>query len=174
MAKEVAFKPLSKVTPNLVEAPKKIDEPSYPDAGISYGGYSKKLFSGNTFQLSKQEQIDLNITTTFSAGATSMFTERPNIETKDFYCTCIIISGNNVGLVSSTATITIRDGVSGTTRVIFMEPVPSEQNWTKIFNFDIPLKFSKGKAIQVAYSSARTAGDFLAFNAYGWEEEPIN
>lgn len=52
--KEVAYVPITQVKENQVNAPTKIEEPQYPDKGVSYAGYSKTTLSGNQFILNPQ------------------------------------------------------------------------------------------------------------------------
>lgn len=166
----VAYTPSSKDIP--IEAPQKIDTPQYPDAGISYAGFSKTLYAGNIFRLNPQQPIDWNITQTWGAGSTGAQFFGPTgilTEGKDFYVNKIIIGNYKQAAVGNNDTITLASGSDA--KLVLRELQPTLiANFLLDFNFETPLKFKKGNTIVVQYSAARGAGDFLVLNMYGWAE----
>lgn len=66
----VAYVPTSKTTEAVITAPTKIDIPEYPDVGVSFAGYSKKLSSGNSYRLSVQEPYECQTVFTWTAAST--------------------------------------------------------------------------------------------------------
>lgn len=166
----VAYVPTSSDIPAL--APQKIEEPSYPDVGTAYAGYSKALMSGNQFKLNPQTPVDWNITNTWGAGSTGgSFTGPSGVlqDGKDFYVTKIIIGNYNGGAVANIDTITLSSGSSA--KLVLRELQPSlTGNFLLDLDFLTPIKFDKGQGIGITYSNARAAGDFLVLNMYGWAE----
>jgi hypothetical protein len=165
---EVAYVPLAPVEKSQVQAPEKIEEPQYPDKGVAYGGFSKTLFTGNQYRLSKQDYIDSNVSSTFTGGETGVAITNPGGGTKDFYCSKIIITSQKAGAIANVDEISVRDGLNNR-RLLLRELTIN--NVLLDFDFVVPLFFSKNNPIYVTYSAARVAGDILAVNLYGWIED---
>lgn len=89
---EVAYVPLVETTQVIAEAPTKIDTPDYPDVGVAYANYSKKLQSGNNFRLSKQEPYERTTLFGWTAGAGILAVGPGNKEGKDIYITEITLT----------------------------------------------------------------------------------
>jgi len=93
MAKpNIAFVPLNNITSKNVEAPKKIDEPSYPDQGVSFAGYAKKLISQGNYQLLKQYSYKKIANFTFIASAAGLTLSSEQQNGNDIYIDSIVMS----------------------------------------------------------------------------------
>lgn len=169
MAKAVVYKTPSEVKEAIINAPKEIDKPDYPDRGISYAGFSKTLRSGNNYELNPQTQEDLNFNWTFGAGDTATAVTRINQDTKDFYCTDIFINyKNNAAVVAVGDLMYIRFGAAG--KIYFVGNEPSDPYWDMAIHLTAPIKIPKGDRIYFTYTRARIAGEVICGNMYGWEE----
>jgi hypothetical protein len=165
---EIAYVPIAPVEKAQVQAPEKIEEPQYPDKGVSYGGYSKTLFTGNQYRLSKQDYVDNNTSITFAALATGVSITNPGGGNKDFYCNKMIITSQKSGAIANIDEVSVRDGLNNI-RLRLRELTIN--NVLLNFDFVVPLFFSKSNPITVVYTQARAAGDILAVNLFGWIED---
>lgn len=157
----VAYNPTSKDIP--VNAPQKIDEPSYPDAGTAYAGYSKTLQTGNQFRLNPQTTFDYNLNWTPGAGVTSGWTYLTSAQDKTHYVTSIVITP----WPNSVNSIEFREYQTG--RRFYVQINDNFTIAPTAINFGIPIKIQNG-AIQFVLSAAAVASDQYAVNIYGWYE----
>lgn len=88
----VAYVPLTKTTETVATAPTKIDTPDYPDVGVAYAGYSKKLSSGNTYRLSVQEPFEQQASFLWTASNTLLTLNVLNKTGKTIYLSKITAS----------------------------------------------------------------------------------
>jgi len=165
---DISYKPLIPVNIKDVQAPTKIDTPDYPDKGTTYAGYSKTLYSGNTYQLNPQTQEDLTYTVTCTGGETQHTLANPFLNDKNFYVTKILLyvyraPGVRIGGQR------IRIGDSNIIRVTLMENVVLDYDAYDL-NFDQALFFNKTNNVVLDYSTSRTAGDVFVINLVGWTE----
>jgi len=168
MAKNVVYKPADNTSNIDFSAPKEIDKPEYDDKGVSYKGYSKTPIGNKEYILNPQEPADLTFTAVFAGAEKNLNCIRTNKYLKDFYCNKIIlVTKHAFGLWNTNMTITIADG-----DLIRLRMFEATDNlvYTYIFDFETPLKFSKGNDIVLNYGRARAGGDIYALNLYGWEE----
>lgn len=164
---DIAFKPLTPVKAQDVQAPTKIDTPDYPDKGTTYAGYSKTLYSGNTYQLNPQSQEDVSYGASYAGGETQTGLSNPFLNVKDFYVTKIILGIYHTGALIGGATTTISDGNNVRIRVMEDASV-STDNYD--LDFLTPLVFKKENNIILSFSNARNAGDIISITFIGWTE----
>lgn len=168
MAKAVAYKAPS-ISGVVIEAPKEIDKPNYPDKGISYAGFSKSLYSGNEFKLNPQIEADINFFVTWLFGETNLDLNRVNQSTKDFYLKRLYFNHHNNGAVTgSVCSITFKAGAGGTTFLSMQENPATFATYD--IEFPIPIKIPVGLPINISFSRARAANESSGINFYGWEE----
>lgn len=167
MTKEVAYVPIAPAPNEQVKAPEKIEEPQYPDKGVSYGGYSKTLFTGNQYRLDKQDAAYNGGAAVFAGGEAGATISHPGGGTKNFYCTNLVFMTQKAGVIANVDNITIRDG--SLNKMILKELVIN--NTLLNFHFTVPLLFTKGNSLVINYTNARAAGDIVAINFYGWVED---
>jgi hypothetical protein len=168
----VAYKPLNNVDLSKVEVPTKIDIPNYPDVGIRYEGYSKTIYSGNTFRLNPQEVAEGSINATYAAGnlGFSILGSSGGLNSaKDLYVTKLIIQNYTTGVVATTDTVTLFSGTVVKLRIRELQP-SGNGNFFLNFDFAVPIKFNKNVAITYTFSRGRTAGDFTVLSIFGWQE----
>ncbi len=163
------YKPATQADDVIINAPKEIDKPEYPDKGVSYAGFSKTLLSGSNYQLNPQIQADINIGWSFAGGELAFDLNRVNQETKDFYCSKVHITyKNNGSAVALNDTIMLRAGQSGYIFLVIAENPATY--WELDLEFTIPILIQKGNGMRFSFTRARAANEFLSANFYGWEE----
>lgn len=168
---ELAYKPQSLDTTSIIEAPKEIDKPDYPDVGVKFAGYSKIPRGGKDFELKPQIRADINYNYTFLFGDNSIDLNRANGTAKDFYCTDIYFNYHNNGrVVGSVSWITLRAGAGGPILLQMQEPPGVGSYWDVNLHFDVPLFFPKGTTLYLEFSVNRIANEAMGINYYGWEE----
>jgi len=165
--KDVVYVPPSIISKTQIEAPTKIDTPQYPDAGVDFGGYSKTIYSGNTYRLNAQNVTDINISHTFTGASFGLSILRANKDKKNFYCTKINISRYRAGAIVGSSFLSVYDGVSG--RILMHSIEPTGAFWSIDLDFKVPLRFDTD--ISVSTSTAFAINDSLCLNFYGWEED---
>jgi hypothetical protein len=166
----VAYVPLAPAPQNDIQAPTKIDIPSYPDKGVAYAGFSKTIFSGNSYQLNPQSLVDFNSSANFLGGESGVSIAMD--ATKDFYCSKIVLMSWHPGASANIDTINVRSGSTDNKLILHEMSVFTTAGFTNMVNldFNVPLLFQKGQSIVVNYSRARDAGDKIVINLYGWLE----
>jgi len=160
---EIAYKPLEPFKSASAQAPLKIDIPNYPDAGVSYAGYSKKIFSNEIFKLNKQTPFDFNFDWLPAAGVTttnfilSQSTDKHYLT--DMFITCWPNSVNKLKL---------QDGVVGRTVFwILNQNISSIQSYN--VHFTVPIQLTNNMLTAVL-SAPAVATDEYVVNFYGWSE----
>jgi len=138
MAKEIAYVPISKVSPQNIEAPKKIDEPSYPDKGVSYAGYAKKFLGGGDYQLLKQYPYLQVFSATWAASNNEIaFNVSPH-EGKTLYISDVAITTFTTSTVGmdcrmsfqsynggfALGTVVMRGGQNNSITIHYSAPIP--------------------------------------------------
>lgn len=163
------YKPATQANDVIINAPKEIDKPEYPDKGINYAGFSKTLLSGNNYQLNPQIPADININYSFVGAELAFDLNRVNQESKDFYCTKVHLTyKNNGSAVAINDDIRIRAGSNGYIFLVFAENPAAY--WELDIKFTIPIFIPKGSGLRFSFTRARAANEFLCANFYGWEE----
>lgn len=166
---DVVYKPISLDTTSIIDTPKEIDKPDYPDRGVSYAGYSKTPRSGNSYELNPQIEADINFNYSFNGIETNLDLNRVNQDTKDFYCKHIFITyKNNGSAVAVNDIINLTAGIGGTNFLTFNEDPAAY--WILDLELDTPLLFPKGKTITLNFSRVRALNENISVNYYGWEE----
>lgn len=157
----VAYVPTSSDIPAL--APQKIEEPSYPDIGTAYAGYSKSLMSGNQFKLNPQNTFDYNLNWTPGVGIVSGWAYLTEAHDKSHYITSIVITP----WPNSVNSIEFRE--YETARRFYVQINDNFTIPVTAINFGIPIKIQNG-AVQFVLSAPAVASDQYAINIYGWYE----
>jgi len=161
---QVVYKPLTKPDNKVVNAPTKIEEPSYPDKGTAYAGFSKKLMSQNTYRLDPQEQFDQNGISIFPAGTTTTSISITNDSSKNLYITRIIM----FTLFGAINRVNIGDTSNG--KIFLAAGINTSTSWImQSFDFGIPIKINSN-SITMQLNAGAVAGDTIILNTYGWAE----
>ena len=162
------YVPIAPANAKIIDAPIKIDIPSYPDKGTAYAGFSKSLFTGNQYRLNPQSPFDFNIlwSPTASTSTTLLLSGDANSE---HYITAIHISSwQNV----TGNELTIVEAITG--RTIFKCVLDGSivgDNGIKhiVINPIVPIKL-KDNRVTASVTSLVSAGSKIIFNIYGWQE----
>jgi len=129
--------------------------PPYPDAGVTYAGFSKTI-KGQDFKINKQEPINTN------ANSDQNFAVYTVPRGKAFYLTNLTLQSPGTG----TNTLYMTDGTLGAVvGVIQLFKMMANEEITLVF--DVPIKFTQFLELTPAVGGAQR----IYANATGWIED---
>lgn len=135
--------------------------PPYPDAGVSFAGFSKTL-NGTTYKLNKQNAVVCNVQL-LSIDSSKILLNVPR--GKAFYMTDLIIERFDNGITD----LYLTDGPLAAVAGVFMDFEvfgPSSNAPRGVFHFSVPIKFVIAPTLTIGLS-----GSQIYFNAVGWLED---
>jgi len=165
MVKETVYKTPFKVEQEKVIAPQKIQEPNYPDTGVDYGGYGKKIVTGNQYLLVKQDEnsIQVGMNQSLAGLPAGTYTINRGSPLRNFVFSHLTISYIQTGIIQQ---LSIDDG-SGSNGIRLLLP----SSTGNIMGFAIVPKVFISSTISINISAAIPANEFICFSLYGWYED---
>jgi hypothetical protein len=159
------------------QAPKQIDEPQYPDQGVAFAGYSKKLLSGNDYKLYPQTRFSIVDESTSITNTTIQNTVHGDVTrdpTKKIYITSMQIAVSISAIVNDSYASLYDYGVSG--KLLWKTGLLRSGNIEVVF--PVPLEIStpyqlgvspNGLVLQYSTGTGATINK-LVWSLQGWSE----
>jgi len=149
----------------------KIQEiPPYEDSGVKYQGKFKTQQSGNTYELRGQVTRWVAVGVQNTGGTFDFTFTRARNELK-FFATKLIVYFRNMSTFGISNYIELTDvkGTQHDTRFVFF---PTETSGHQEVNFEDSPRVFEGDSIGIRLLASLGLTEFIAFELFGWEEQP--